>query len=84
MSNPLAKAERSAAKDVRQGITPQRGRMGSKKKAPPRPYSVFAMMSEGRVMRIHRSQTRDAAQAWIDKQCRSYGGKRTFWIVEDE
>lgn len=93
MSNPIAKRERSRAKDLRQGVVPQRGKAnpGRRKRAKiDKPFKVMAkpiltLSRNAKPWCIHRDVTREGAERWIEKNRRSYAGKGAdeYWI-EDE
>lgn len=86
MSNPVTKAERSKAKDIRQGVTAQRERPNKKKKKEPRPFKVMApawrFSKDKKPWCIHRSATRVEAEHWIAKVQRSHPGlaEDKYWI----
>lgn len=86
MSDPVAKAERSKAKDLRQGITEQRERSARKKKPKDKPFRV---MWKSHLFReawcAAKFATRKEAESYIEKQGRSYGGlesAKRYWIEE--
>lgn len=89
MSDPRAKAERSRAKDLRQGIEGDYHRPKPKKKAKPnKPFRVMVELPfflGDKPLCIHRAATREQAEAWIEKESRSYFGKRRgYWIEGEE
>jgi hypothetical protein len=80
VSDPRAKAERSAAKDVRQGVKPQRERaQGSKKnKKVDKPFELWYrwplwLQFDGQEWAmLRRFKTRKEAEQYIDKECRGW------------
>lgn len=84
MSDPVAKAERSRAKDARQGkIDDERVRKGKKRKKKDRPWQVYTDWLFCRELCVHRAETREQAEAWIEKELRSYLASvkpRHYWI----
>lgn len=79
MSNAQAKAERSKAKDIRQGVAPQKENPErGKKKQKDRPWRVLTVWIFSKTWWCcHRSKTKEAAEKWIAKSQRSYGGHKT-------
>ena len=81
MACPVAKAERSKAKDLRQGVKDQRARppkaRGAKQDKPVRVYRYFARMG-GWSDWGKKFATVEQAEAWIAKEMRS-----GYWTRED-
>lgn len=86
MSNPYAKSEHSALKDIRQGVTPQIEYLtrGKKKKSPEKLWYVYNK-PEGVIREIfkytdewiimNKFATREYAEKWIEKNFRRTIGK---------
>lgn len=70
VSNPLAKAERSAAKDLRQGIKEQRPLKPKARKKVDLPVSLYRLLGSG-WFRWGRYRTREDAQKVVDKDNRT-------------
>ncbi|MCF8186662.1 MAG: hypothetical protein K9J28_07585 [Sulfuritalea sp.] len=80
MSNPYAKSEHSALKDIRQGVTPQKEYLTrGKKKSPAKLWYVY-YKPEGVIREIfkytdewvelNKFATREYAEKWIEKKFR--------------
>jgi len=92
MSNARAKAERSQAKDKRQGVTPTREKpigAGGKRARAPRPYKV--MMPAPQFSRdrepwvVHRCISLEHARQMLDKATRArVRGETVMWIEDDK
>ena len=85
MSDPRAKAERSHAKDIRQGVIEQKEHNQGKKKKIAKPYSVwttFAFYGEKpRQWERHKCATLEQAKLLMEKELRSYGKNKEYWIT---
>lgn len=88
MSDPRSKAEKSAAKDARQGkyaeATPRHHAGRKRRRA--KPFRVMgACIFSGEPMVWHTAHDRAHAQAWIDKVRRSWWPEgKELWIEVDE
>lgn len=92
MSDPRAKAERSEAKDIRQGVQPQTERPQRVRKRIEKPFEVWHYWSlyRGYWRRDHKYATREQAEAHIAKWLR-YGegvaglreGNKNMYTAED-
>jgi len=88
MSNPVSKARRSRAKDLRQGIESHReipvsGKPRHKKPQKYKPWVVYTIMFRGEPWPIHRAATHAQAAAWVEKESRS-GFRARHYIIEHE
>lgn len=74
MSDPIAKAERSRAKDIRQGIEPQRERPQRKRKKIDKPFRVMMkwLFWKSGEWCVGRFATREQAERHIEKCLRGY------------
>jgi hypothetical protein len=87
MSDPVAKSERSRAKDIRQGVAGQREKMhSSKRKKVDRPWKVMCPPLGGSNTMffmdrewwcVHKASSKEEAEKWAEKESRSYRGDRT-------
>lgn len=87
MSDPIAKAERSRRKDLRQGVTAQRERPPAKRKVVAKPFAVWGryigLGTRDRWFRAKRFVTRQECDAYIEKEQRSgLGAHRLFYVQE--
>lgn len=88
MSDPRSKAEQSKAKDFRQGIIEPSERVrNSHPKKQSRPWKIMCnwphplKRNGSSVVCLHRSPTRDAAEAWVRKETRNgYSKAEELWI----
>lgn len=90
MSDPRTKAERSRAKDLRQGIEESQ-RIPGRRKRTKRKDKPWKVMSDwpahlGQPWCWHRAATRELAQAWIEKESRPGASpwRERFWIEGPE
>ena len=84
MSDPRAKAERSKAKDIRQGVVDQREGLPKKKKKIDKPYSVWTywrFLRKNEPWERYKCATLEQAKKLLDKELRSWGKDKEWWIT---
>ncbi len=85
MSDPRAKAEQSALKDIRQGVTPQKENLnrGKKKKGPDKIWHVYYkpkdhlrkfFLGADEWVLFNKSSSQEDAEKWIEKKLRGISG----------
>ena len=83
MSDAQAKAERSKAKDLRQGVTEQREKAHKKKKKIDKPYSVWTYWRfyTDKPWERYKCATLIQAKYLMERELRSYGKDKVWWIT---
>jgi hypothetical protein len=84
MSDPVAKAERSRAKDKRQGVIEQRGALPKSKKKIDKPYSVWTywvLAKKEEPWERYKCATLEQAKYLLERETRVRRQDKAWWIT---